>query len=515
MKLDRLLGGVAIEGVRTADGESVDGPRAAAALAGIDIGSVHCRAQNVRKGGLFVAISGFSADGHDYAGNAVGRGAAALVVEKPVTAPLPTVTVPDSRRALAQISSEFYGRPSERLTIVGITGTNGKTTTAWLVEGLFQQAGRRTGVIGTVNCRYGGKIFDNPVTTPESIDLQRILSDMAADGVTHVAVEVSSHGIFLHRVDGCFLDIAIFTNLSRDHLDFHGSMDAYWQSKQQLFTRHLGPDNPKRRKVAVINIDDPRGSALAARHAGPLVTTSLSTAGAVRAENVTFRRRGIAADIVTPAGTGRIESPLVGRHNLENILSAAGAGVALGMPVEAICDGIAAVKRIPGRLEPVKGSRQRYVFVDYAHTPDALENVLRALRAVCPGRLICLFGCGGDRDRGKRPQMGAIAAQLSDLAVVTSDNPRSEDPLRIIDDILTGIGPLGVRGLDPGVLASGFEGTGYVVEPDRRRAIALSAACSGTGDTVLIAGKGHETYQIVGDKRLDFDDRKEAEKAFS
>ncbi len=515
MNLHRLLCTTPVEAVRLADGMRIEGPEPATALADIDIGSVHCRAQNVEKDGLFVAIAGFSADGHDYVDEAVSRGAAAVVVEKPTPAPVPAVAVADSRLALARISAEFYGRPADRLTVVGITGTNGKTTTAWLVEGLLQRAGFRTGVIGTINCRYGGKIFDNPVTTPESIDLQRILADMAADGVTHVAMEVSSHGLCLHRIEGCALDAGVFTNLSQDHLDFHKTMEAYWKSKRELFVRHLGPDNPKPRTTAVVNIDDPHGAELAAEYTGSIVTTSLSANGAVRAENAVLRRRGIAADLVTPAGSRRIESPLVGRHNLENIVSAAGVGIALGISLPEVCEGIASVKRIPGRLEPVKGSRQRFVFVDYAHTPDALENVLQALKAVCRGRLICLFGCGGDRDRGKRPQMGAIAAKMSDLAIVTSDNPRSEDPLRIIDDILAGIAPLGLRRYEAGELASGFSDSGYAVEADRRRAIALAASCTGTKDTVLIAGKGHETYQIVGDRRRDFDDRKEAMRVFS
>ena len=510
MKLDRLLHSTAIRGVWT-----TGGPARAGALSTIEIGSVHCRAQHVQRGGLFVAVTGFSADGHDYVDEAVRRGAAAVVAEKPVDAAVPVVRVADSRMALAQISTEFFGRPAAALTVVGITGTNGKTTTAWLVESILQQAGFSTGVIGTINWRYGGKFFDNPVTTPESIDLQRMLADMRAGGVTHVAMEVSSHGLSLGRIEGCDLDVGVFTNLSQDHLDFHGTMEAYWQSKREMFVRHLGPANPKAGRVAVINIDDSHGAQLAAEHAGPIVTTALSEGAAVRAEKIELRRRGISADLVTPGGGGRIASALVGRHNLENILSAAGVGIALGLSVDAICSGIASVKRIPGRLEPVQGSKQRFVFIDYAHTPDALENAMRALRAVCPGRLICLFGCGGDRDRGKRPRMGTIAAELADLAIVTSDNPRNESPEGIIEEILAGIEPLGLRRYGRKELVSGFEETGYAVEADRRRAIRLAAACSGTGDTVLIAGKGHETYQIIGDRRTDFDDRKEAEQAFS
>jgi UDP-N-acetylmuramoyl-L-alanyl-D-glutamate--2,6-diaminopimelate ligase/murE/murF fusion protein len=516
VRLDRLLHQAALEGIDPGRGAAAAGPGWLEALSAVEVSSVHCRAQNVRSGGLFVAVAGFSADGHDFAEEAVHRGASALVVEKPVSAmKVPVIQVADSRLALAKISTAFYGRPAERLTVVGITGTNGKTTTAWLVEGILQQAGFAAGVIGTINWRYGGKIFDNPVTTPESIDLQRMLAEMVEEGVTHVAMEVSSHGLSLNRIEGCSLDVGVFTNLSQDHLDFHRTMESYWQSKRTMFVRHLGPGNPKARKVAVINIDDPRGAELAAERTGPTITTSLSASGTVRAEDVSLRRRGIRAELIAPGGAHRIESALVGRHNLENILSAAGVGIALGIPVRTICEGIGSVKKVPGRLEPVKGSKQRFVFVDYAHTPDALDHALVALRAVCGGRLICLFGCGGDRDRGKRPQMGELAAKRSDLAIVTSDNPRTEDPHRIIEEIVAGIAPLGLYRYEPQELAAGFDKTGYAVEADRRRAIALAASCTGTGDTVLIAGKGHETYQIIGGRKIDFDDRKEAQQAFS
>ncbi len=515
MRLDRLLRSVAVSRIVLPTGVQAGAAEPQESARDLDVRSVHCRSQNVSAGGLFVAVKGFSADGHDFIDDAVARGAVAVVTERPAAAKVPLVVVDDSRRALARISAEFFGRPARRLVMAGVTGTNGKTTTVWLLEGIFKKAGLNTGAIGTIGYRYGGRIFDNPVTTPESIDLQRVLAAMADSGVTHVAMEVSSHGLALHRIEGCPLDVGIFTNLSQDHLDFHGSMDAYWECKKTLFSRHLGPENPKPERTAVINIDDPRGAALAAEIPGRVITTGTSGSCQVRAESATLRRRGIRAELVTAAGRTPIESALVGSHNLANILSAAGAAAALKIPLSAIAEGIASVARIPGRLEAVQGTKRRFVFVDYAHTPDALANVLTALREISRGRLICLFGCGGDRDRGKRPQMGAIAAQMSDLAIVTSDNPRNEDPMDIIEEICAGIEPLGKKRHEPADLASGFTEAGYTVAPDRRIAIELAEACSAEHDTVLIAGKGHETYQIIGNQRLDFDDRKEAMRVFS
>ncbi len=515
MRLDRLLRSVAVSRIVLPTGFQTGDPGSKEAAGAIEVSSVHCRSQNVAAGGLFVAVQGFSADGHDFIDDAVKRGAVAVVAQRPAPSRVPLVAVDDTRRALAQISAEFFGRPARRLTVVGVTGTNGKTTTVWLLEGIFKKAGLSTGAIGTIGCRYGGRIFDNPVTTPESIDLQRILAAMVDSGVTHVAMEVSSHGLALHRIEGCPLDVGIFTNLSQDHLDFHGDMEAYWECKKSMFTRHLGQQNPKPERTAVINVDDARGAALAGEMQGRLITTGTSGGCQVRAEHAALRRRGMRANLVTPVGRADIESPLVGSHNLANILSAAGAAVALKIPLSAIVEGIASVKKIPGRLEAVQGSKRRFVFIDYAHTPDALANVLGALNEINRGRLICLFGCGGDRDRGKRPQMGAIAARMSDLAIVTSDNPRTEDPVSIIEEICAGIEPLCIRQYEPQDLASGFTEKGYAVAPDRRRAIELAGACSAEHDTVLIAGKGHETYQIIGSQRLEFDDRKEAMKVFS
>ncbi|RJQ66293.1 MAG: UDP-N-acetylmuramoyl-L-alanyl-D-glutamate--2,6-diaminopimelate ligase [Desulfobacteraceae bacterium] len=474
----------------------------------LEIRAVYYRAQLVEPGGLFVAVKGFAADGHDFIGQAVSRGAVAVVCERTARIDVPQIQVTDSRKALAALAAEFYGHPSRGMTVIGITGTNGKTTTSYLIESMLQAAGHATGVIGTVNYRYGGSFFDNPVTTPESLDLQRILADMRAAGTTHVVMEVSSHALDLLRIHACDVDVAVFTNLSQDHLDFHNDMDAYWASKRKLFDFFLPACKGKTALRAVINVDDPRGAELARILALPRLTTSQGQAADVHSLAARFDLHGISAQVQTPQGALKVRSALVGRHNLENILNAAGAGAALNLPPAAMQAGIAALDNVPGRLERiVDPAGQRFVYVDYAHTPDALENALKALRNLTQDRIICVFGCGGDRDRSKRPLMGAIAARLSELAVVTSDNPRTEAPDRIIDQILAGVRAVCQSNYAPAGLSGGFHEKGYVVEPDRRKAIGLALRASRPGDTLLIAGKGHEPYQIIGKDKLPFDDR--------
>ena len=478
-----------------------------------EIRSVHYRSQEVTPGGLFVAIVGHAADGHDYIDDAVARGAVAVVSQKEIRASVPSVRVTDTRQALADIAAGFYENPSERMTVVGITGTNGKTTSAYLVESIMQQAGLEVGVIGTINFRYAGRTFDNPITTPESLDLQRILADMLRAGVSHVVMEASSHAIDLYRIRSCWFDAAVFINLSQDHLDFHGDMKSYWASKKKLFSDYLVAGPKSGQAVAVINCDNTYGGELAETLAVPVIKTGSGPGNTVFADNARCDQNGIAAEISTPGGKFQFKSRLVGEHNLENILCAAGVGLALNLPVGALRSGIEAVSIIPGRLEPIENNAGRFVYVDYAHTPDALENVIRALSNVMQRRIICVFGCGGDRDTKKRPLMGEIAARLCDLAVVTSDNPRTEDPMAIIAQILKGTRKAIGREYSAADLNGGFEEKGYVVEADRRRAIQLGITVSEPGDTVLIAGKGHETYQILGTATIDFDDRQEARKA--
>ncbi len=478
----------------------------------IEVTSLHYNTRNVKPGGLFVAIEGFSTDGHRYIQNAVKKGAVAVVSQKPSTAPIPVFQASDSRKALAVLADHFFGNPSRHLTIIGITGTNGKTTTAYLIENMLLAAGFHVGVIGTVNYRYKGKIFENPVTTPESLDLQQILAQMISEGVTHVVLEVSSHAIDLSRIEHCRLDIGVFTNLTQDHLDYHGNMDQYWACKKRLFTEYLGVE---KEALAVINTDNPHGLELVSDLSCPCITTGHSSGSMIHSESMVIDFNGIRGAVTTPQGSVYLDSSLVGKHNLENILSAAGVGSALTLPPKAIQTGINRTLSVPGRLERVPGNLEQPVYVDYAHTPDALENVLMALKQLAPQRIICIFGCGGNRDKAKRPLMGKIAATFSDLAIVTSDNPRFEKPGDIIDQILPGIQSISQNEYSVQELQEGFNHKGYCRESDRKRAIQTGIRAAKPGDIVLIAGKGHETYQIIGDTSSPFDDRNVAQSVLS
>jgi len=477
---------------------------------GIDpeILSIHYRAQDVIPGGLFIAIKGLMADGHDYIDQAIENGAVAVVVEHHIKTAVRTIAVKNTRRAMSAISARFYGDPSKRLILVGISGTNGKTTTAWIVEHILKAAGFETGVIGTINWRYQDKVADTPVTTPESMDLQRMLATMVKAGVTHVVMEVSSHGLDLHRVRDCFFDTAIFTNLTQDHLDYHKTMSAYWACKKKLYTRQLARGNKNGK--AVINIDDTRGAKLATTLSISPITTGIHDTAGVRALDVTENISGIKGTLDIDGTKTAFTSSLTGAFNLENILSATGAAHALGIPPDMICQGIEACKGVPGRLERVLNQGNRFIFVDYAHTPDALKSILKTLKLRAPARLITVFGCGGDRDKSKRPLMGQIAATYSDIAMVTSDNPRTEPPEAIIQDILAAMTPApesnqGVTWLSQMDLNQ--PPSPILVEPDRKKALYAAVALSCPGDIIVAAGKGHETYQVTARGTIDFDDR--------
>ena len=461
--------------------------------------------RKVEKGFLFAAIKGTECDGHDFVDAALGRGAAAVIAApgRVSLGGFPEKTVlleaENPRRVYGEIAARYYGTPSEKLALVGITGTNGKTTTAYILESIFKAAGFSPGIIGTVNYRYGGQSFEAPNTTPEPAELQRLLAEMAAAGTTHCVMEVSSHALDQERVAGCRFETALFTNLTQDHLDYHLSMEAYGAAKARLFREVLS-----RGKRAVVNIDDPFGDELAGELDNPL--TYGFDSGQLRSGQFSESPDGIKGVIKTPNGSLSIESPLIGRHNFYNIMAAAGVAAVLGIEDGAVEKGIRDFDRVPGRLERValpdsfSGCR---VFVDYAHTPDALERVIAALRPTTEGRLITLFGCGGNRDREKRPLMGEIAVRGSDYTIITSDNPRKEEPLAIIADV------------EKGAKAGGGEkGGNYSIIADRREAICAAAGFVNPGDTLLIAGKGHEDYQIVGDKKNHFDDREEALIAF-
>jgi UDP-N-acetylmuramyl-tripeptide synthetase len=495
-------------------------------LMDMDITSIHCRAQEVQPGGMFVALKGQTADGHDFMHQAFENGVAAVVAQKEPPQPCLNesqaqtaqaqpifIRVTDTRRAMAELAARFYGDPSANMTLIGITGTNGKTTVAYLVESILLQAGYKTGVIGTINYRYADKIFQNPMTTPESLDLQRILAQMQSEEITHVVMEVSSHAMELGRIRHCWLDVAVFTNLSQDHLDFHGDMQSYWNSKKRLFTEYLTQGPKKEAAAAVVNCDDSKGLELAGDLQVPVIRTGSTFDGEIKAGEFQCDLIGTAGKVATPGGSFDFKTPLVGVHNVENILTAVGVAAALNIAPHTIKIGLEAMSAIPGRLESITNNSGRFVYVDYAHTPDALENAVTALKEIAPARIICVFGCGGDRDQQKRPLMGDVVARLCDLAIVTSDNPRSENPLAIIEQILPGVRHSQGVEYSSASIKSGFDAKGFVVEPDRRQAIELGIRASRPGDAVLIAGKGHETYQILADRTIDFDDREEARRA--
>lgn len=473
------------------------------------------RSDRAAPGSVFVAVKGAKTDGLAFVEDAVSRGAVAVVAEKPVDADATIILVPDARKAMATMADAFYGAPSAKLFLTGITGTNGKTTTAFILEHILKENGFKTGVIGTIDCHFGDTIIPGALTTPESPDLQERLARMADAGVTHAIMEVSSHGVVQDRVFACRFDMGIFTNLSQDHLDFHGNMDAYREAKTGFFTGYMN-----RGATAVINCDSDEGRKLAAGlkaglKQGNVLSVGTDKACDVWAQNISCTHAGISGRMVLPSGDFDFHSPLVGRFNLENILCAVGAGFSMGVDPETMRKAVATFAAVPGRLEKVAGYSSRSVFVDYSHTPEALENVLATLQSIVPGRVICVFGCGGDRDRGKRPQMGKIAATLADIVIVTSDNPRTEPPEKIIADILTGVRQTEIAEISAKQLGSGVEKGVYAVVQDRSDAIDLGIRISRSGDGVLIAGKGHETYQIIGQKTIDFDDRVQAKKALS
>ncbi len=464
--------------------------------------------RDVVPGAIFFALPGAARDGHAFAGEAVARGAVAIVAERPVAcAPAALLLAPSSRRAMAIAAANLHGRPADTLRVAGVTGTNGKTTITYLVEACARAAELPVGVLGTITHRFPGVERAATHTTPESTAIQALLAEMRDAGARAVVLEVSSHALAQERVAGMRFAAAGFTNLTRDHLDYHGDMEAYFAAKRRLFTEHLADDG-----VAVVNARDPYGARLADQIGpGRRVWRYGTRAGdALRAGDVSVGLSGISAVFETPAGPIAVRSPLVGAHNLENLLCAAGLALGLGLPPDAIARGLSGSPGAPGRLERIDG-RGVSVFVDYAHTDDALSRALAALRALGPRRLLCVFGCGGDRDRGKRPLMGEVAARGADLAIVTSDNPRTEAPGAIIADVLPGLERAGAPRLSVPAARDGARG--FLVEAERRAAIALAVSLARPGDAVLVAGKGHEDYQIVGTTKHPFSDREEAHRA--
>jgi UDP-N-acetylmuramoyl-L-alanyl-D-glutamate--2,6-diaminopimelate ligase len=470
----------------------------------------------VAPGDLFIALRGHQVDGHRFVAQALALGAAAVLVEE--LAPEidlrghTALRVPDSRRALAPIATRFFGSPASELTLVGVTGTNGKTSVTYLCESILRAAGRRPGVIGTVGHRFEGETQRSLNTTPDSLDLQQLLRSMRTRGSDSAVLEVSSHGLTLGRVDGCRFAVGAFTNLTQDHLDFHGSMEAYGAAKALLFSNYLVPGG-----AAVVNVDDPAGELMcaAARGAGARVLRlSRSRSDAeIRLIAADVRMDGTSARVLLPSGPLDLALPLVGDFQLENALVACGVGTALGIASGQIAEGIARCPQVPGRVERVETGElpAPTVLVDYAHTPDALDKVLRTLGPLARGRLVTVFGCGGDRDKTKRPRMAECAARASALVIATSDNPRTEEPVAILADVERGLGAL--PRVEPEALARAERAYSIVV--DRRAAIELAVQIAKPEDVVLIAGKGHEDYQIIGREKLPFSDRDEARRALA
>jgi UDP-N-acetylmuramoyl-L-alanyl-D-glutamate--2,6-diaminopimelate ligase len=487
----------------------LESPEASGDLS-VRLSAVTHDSRKVQPGSLFVAMRGETSDGHGFVGKAVAAGAAAVLAEKPRASEhgdLPWVVVPDTRKVLGRVASMVYGRPTSRLTVVGITGTNGKTTLTFLLEGILNAAGRVPGVMGTITYRWSGVERPAHHTTPEASDVQGMLAEMATAGVTHAIMEVSSHGLHLGRLDGCEFDVGVFTNLTQDHLDFHGDFELYFLAKQALFNKLLS-ESSKEKPAAVVNLDDPYGRRLAQEiKALPVTGFGSNPNCAIHPLNVSLAADGITGTIATPRGTLRIRSPLTGPFNLSNIMAAIAVSEQLAISTDAIQAGIEAVGVVPGRLERVP-SQLGTVFVDYAHTPGALKNVLDALRIIRTGRIITIMGCGGDRDKTKRPLMGMEAAAGSDFVVVTSDNPRSEEPLAIIGQVEAGVRDYGFSLQADDSHGQFLKSRCYRVIPDRREAIDWAVKHLGNGDILLVAGKGHETYQEINGVRYPFDDRK-------
>jgi UDP-N-acetylmuramoyl-L-alanyl-D-glutamate--2,6-diaminopimelate ligase len=459
-------------------------------LARTEITGLDFDSRRVAPGYLFFAFPGSRADGRQFAADAVSRGAAAVACEDEAPPELAHlwIRVEHGRHALATAARNFYGKPDERVRLTGITGTNGKTTTSYLIDSVLREAGHITALIGTIEYHLAGRVLPAVNTTPESLDLIRLFAELERAGGTHATLEVSSHALALGRVYGLGFHTVVFTNLTRDHLDFHGDMDSYFAAKEKLFEGAGGP--PPR--FAVLNRDDPYTRQIRTAPETEVLRYGMGSDADLRARHIASGFQGLRFEVQQGKTRFAVESPLIGRINVYNILAACGAGLSYGIPPETIARGIARLRAVPGRFERVDEGQPFVVVVDYAHTDDALRNVIAVARGLNPKRVITLFGCGGDRDRSKRPLMGRAAAEASDFVVLTSDNPRSEDPLAIMNDALVGIRRVDVP---------------HVVEPDRHAAIARALMEAREGDIVILAGKGHETYQVLKDRTIAFDDR--------
>ena len=468
-----------------------------------DITDLAYDSRKVREGGLFIAIPGIKVEGDKFIPDALDRNAHAFVTQAPTekliglrggNKDVTAIKVKDARHAMAWLAAEFYSHPSKKINLVGITGTNGKTTLSYLLESIYKKKGDKCGVIGTINCRYGGNTIPSNMTTPESIDINRMLEEMNRNDVGNCFLEVSSHSLELKRVRELKFSIGVITNFSRDHIDFHGDMNSYKNSKKSFFTDCF-------MEKQVINVDDVVGQEIIRETSRETMTTGIDNQADVMAKSCRLSKDGIEFTLLTPNGEREIHSNLVGRHNIYNLLSAAAVALLQGLTLDQIATGIQGIKNVPGRFETIQMGQDFTVAVDYAHTSDALENVLRAAKSLNPSKIITVFGCGGDRDRGKRAEMGKIATTLSDFSVITDDNPRSENSSQIIEDIKKGIP------------ASICKAEKVAVISDRRKAIRAAIDMASAGNLVLIAGKGHEDYQILSTGKIHFDDREVAREA--
>ena len=503
MKLVHLLEGIDVINV----------PEALSA----DVSNLCYAADKCEKESLFVAIAGLQHDGHDFIREAIANGARFIVYEKDFQSP-PQVTaikVTNSRRALGILAKNYFANPSGNLALIAVIGTNGKTTITYLLESIFKAAGFKCGVLGTINYRYNNKTYPAPNTTPESYELQKIIREMADDGVTHVIAEVSSHAIDLKRVDDCDFDLGIFTNLTPEHLDYHLTMENYFQAKKRFFAEVLTQSKKMHPQKMVINGDDNWGKRILQEVALPALTYGMEKENPVKALSYELSLTGIKAKINLAGETISVETPLVGKFNIYNILAACAAAIALQIPPAVIKAGIESLSYVPGRLEKINNPSGLNVLVDYAHKADALKQVLQNLADFRKKRIITVFGCGGNRDRGKRPLMGKAATDFSDLTIVTSDNPRLEDPMAIIAEIESGIDQNKVKKLTAGQQEINNSIHSYMIIPERKKAIEKAITIAQKGDIILIAGKGHEDYQILGTNKTPFDDRVVARQALT
>ena len=468
----------------------------------IFITSVTHDSRKVEPGTMFVCLTGAHVDGHEFVLDAVKRGAVAILAEKDlpqhITDSVTIIKVVSSREAMQTIVPFFFDYPSQKLRMIGITGTNGKTTTTYLIRSILHKAGYKVGLIGTIQTLIGDKVIPVKNTTPDVIELQSILAEMVKEGMQYVVMEVSSHALALNRVAGCEFDVGVFTNMTQDHLDFHHNFENYIDAKAELFRRLNTATSKKRGKTAVVNLDDAAGAVMAKNANCPVIGYAVNSSATLTAKAIEVEASGASFTISGPFGSVDIKLNITGMFNVYNVLGAVGAALAEQLEPEKIQAALTEFSSVPGRFELVKAGQSFTVIVDYAHTPDGLENVLKTAKQIAKDKIIVVFGCGGDRDRTKRPIMGGIATQYADIIIATSDNPRSEEPLKILSDIEVGIKE---------ELNSISSNKSYKVIPDRREAIEYAIHIAGPKDVVLIAGKGHETYQILKDKVIDFDDR--------